>query len=192
MSKQLTAQPTSYPAELRDILERGQTGDAAALPELTKAFDENPDLADRLGDMPRLALEALLAAVAGRSLTVKEAIRRRADRLCGDLAGSNASLLERLVAERIALCWVECHHADTELASALKKSSAESPLMESAERRVNAAQARYLESIEALATVKRLTQPASSWIDPWKPVAQASHWGAIPARPGNELAGSST
>jgi len=189
MSDQHTAQPKSYPAELRDILDRGQAGDATALPELKRAFDEHPALADMIGDMPRLALGSLLDAVAGVSLTAREAIGREAHRLREELAGSNAPLLERLIAERVALCWVEVHHADTELASALKKRSAESPQMQAAERRAQAAQSRYLEAIEALTRVQTLMQPCSPWRDPWHPVPHGSDWGAAPARPWNEHTG---
>ena len=53
------------------------------------------------------------------------------------------------------LTWVEVLHADNELAAALKKRTAESPQMQAAERRAHAAQARYLEAIEALVRVKR-------------------------------------
>jgi len=189
MSNQLTAQPKSYPAELRDILDRGQAGDATALPELKRAFDEHPALADMIGDMPRIALGSLLDAVAGVSLAAREAIGREAHRLSEELAGSDASLPLRLLADRVAITWIEVHHADTELASALKKRSAESPQMQAAERRAQAAQSRYLEAIKALATVKKLMQPSSPWRDPWHPVPHGSDWGAAPARPWDEHTG---
>jgi hypothetical protein len=165
MSRRHQPEPKSYPAELRDVLERGQTGDATALPELKKAFDEHPALAGMLGDMPRLAFGVLLDAVAGPSLTAREAIGREAARLWEQLAGPDAPVLERLLAERVALTWMEVHHADTGLASALKTRPAESPQMQAAERRAHAAQARYLAAIEALATVRTLTQAGAPVLD---------------------------
>jgi hypothetical protein len=153
---QTTQSPADvYIAELRELFDRADAGDTSVLPELKRTFDEYPALAEMLGDMPQLALEPLLAVVAGKSLTLREAILRQSDRLLGELAGPDAPLPERMCAERVALTWVEVLHADNELAAALKKRTAESPQMQAAERRAHAAQARYLEAIEALVRVKR-------------------------------------
>jgi hypothetical protein len=157
----------TYPLELRAVLERGQAGDATALPEIQKAFDQNPELAGMLGDLPKLAKETLLDAVAGSSLTAREATRRQSDRICGELAGWNAPVPVRLLAERVALTWIEVHHADLQMAEALKKRSLESSQMQGAERRAHAAQARFLAAIEALVTVSKLTPPPPSPLDGW-------------------------
>jgi hypothetical protein len=149
----------TYPVELRALCERGQAGDATVLPELEKAFDARPDLAGMFGDMPKLAKEALLDAVAGPSLPAREATRRQSDRICGELAGWNAPAPVRLLAERVALTWIEVHHADLQMAEALKKRSLESSHMQAAERRAHAAQARFLAAIEALVRVRMLMQP---------------------------------
>jgi hypothetical protein len=149
----------SYPIALRDLFERGHSGDATVLPELKNAFDEHPVLSEKLGNMPGVALESLLSAISGKSLTVREAVRREAERLCEDLAGPDSPLPVRLLAARVAITWVEVYHADTELAGALKKRLSESPQMQAAERRAQAAQDRYLAAIEALERVRKLTQP---------------------------------
>jgi hypothetical protein len=148
----------TYAAELRDIFERGHAGDAAVLPKLKTAFDEYPEFVELLGDLPRLAKDALLTAVSGKSLTVREAVRREAGRLRDELAGPDAPLVVRLLADRVTLTWVEVHHADTELAGVLKKRSAE-PQIQTAERRAQAAHSRYLAAIQTLEAVRKLTQP---------------------------------
>jgi hypothetical protein len=179
----------TYPLELRDVLGRGQAGDATALPEIQKAFDQNPELTGMLGDMSKMAKEALLHSVAGPSLTAREAIRRQSDRLFRELVGWSSQVPVRLLAERVALTWLEVHHADLQLAEALKKRSAESPQVQAVERRAHAAQARYLAAIQALATVKAITQPSPIVIDLTNPVTGADRLdGEGPTDARNELA----
>jgi hypothetical protein len=163
-------EPKTYSAELRALLERGHAGDPSVLPELKKAFDENPELADMLGDLGRLAAESLVTAVAGRSLVAREAIRRRADKLRRELAEPDAPVLERLLAERIAMGWIEVHKADADLAVALGKQQTASDVTQAANRHLDRAHARYLSSIKALATVRKLLQPRPSPADLLKPV----------------------
>jgi hypothetical protein len=78
--------------------------------------------------------------------------------LCEDLAGPDSPLPVRLLAARVAITWVDVYYADTELAGVLKKRLGE-PRLQAAERRVQAAQDRYLAAIEALERVRKLTQP---------------------------------
>src|SRR5215831_10861913 len=87
----------SYPAELKDLLDRAGAGDATALPALRRAFDDNPELAERLGDLAAHAEQALLALAAGANLAAREAIARQASKLRGELLGSGSSPLERLL-----------------------------------------------------------------------------------------------
>src|SRR5262245_11655464 len=101
-SPQVPTSPESgektYAIAQRDLFDRGHAGDATALPEGRKASDEHPNLAGVLGDMPTVALESLLSAVSGESLTVREAVRREADRLCDQLAVPDALLSVKLFA----------------------------------------------------------------------------------------------
>jgi hypothetical protein len=176
----------TYPVELRALCERGQAGDATVLLELEKAFDARPDLAGMLGDMPKLAKEALLDAVAGPDLTAREAIRRQSDRLFRELVGWAGLVPVRLLAERVALTWIEAHHADIALANTLKKQPAESLQMQAAERRAQAAQARFLAAIETFAKVSKVVQPPPSPDDQWKFLPG---WGPPTSSPGERALG---
>jgi len=50
MSETTTARPEQkvYPAEVQTILQRGNAGDPAVLPQLRRVLDENPELRHRL------------------------------------------------------------------------------------------------------------------------------------------------
>src|SRR5262249_38804759 len=99
------AEAKSYPGELRALLGRAGAGDATALPALRRAFDQNPELVARLGDLAAHAEQALLALAAGDNLAAREAIARQAADLRGELLEAGSSALERLLVERVALCW---------------------------------------------------------------------------------------
>jgi hypothetical protein len=71
--------------------------------------------------------------------------------LRAELAGPNPSPLERLLVERIAICWLQSYHADQRHASATSWTTSLNYAQE-AER----AQRRLESAIRTLATVRRL------------------------------------
>src|SRR5215472_9778708 len=109
----------AYPAELKAIIERANAGDEAALPELKKAFDENPELVAMFGDMVQHAEQAMLRLVAGACLTAREAVSRQLSELRARLAATATSELERLLIDRISLTWLQVYHGDIDLAQQL-------------------------------------------------------------------------
>jgi hypothetical protein len=175
-----TAAEKTYPAELWTILERGNAGDPAALPALKQAFDEHPELADRFGDLVAHAEQALLRLAAGSCLTVKEAASRKLDELRRELAKDAASPLERLLVDRVCVCWLEVYACDVAAAEQLMRSPGAAPANQAAQRRVSAAQARFVAAVKALAILKKPVKPALSPLELLaRPVAEA--------RPGEPL-----
>ena len=112
MSTNTPTETKTYQAGLRELLGRAGAGDADALPALRRAFDQSPELAARLGDLAAHAEQALLALAAGDNLAAREAVARQAARLRGELLGAGSSPLERLLVERVALCWLSTCQAD--------------------------------------------------------------------------------
>jgi len=76
-----------------------------------------------------------------------------------ELAGSAASPLEKLLVERVVLCWLQLHQAELAFAGATERTMAQGDYHQ---RREVRAQARYMAAIKALATVRKLVQPALS------------------------------
>jgi hypothetical protein len=106
----------AYPIELKDILERASAGDESALPELKRAFDENPELAAWFGDLVMHARNELLRWAAGDNLTVREAAARQADELRDSLLKEAHSELEKLLIDRVVTCWLEVYAAQAHAA----------------------------------------------------------------------------
>jgi hypothetical protein len=144
---------------MRQTLLRAQAGDAGALPQLRQLLDERPDLWKEVGDLAWHAREAMVALAAGQSLLVKESVRRRLDELQAELAGPAPSPLEKLLVERVVVCWAQAYLADLD---ALGKDRAGSQQASFAQRRQSAAQARYLAAVKQLAAVRKLCKAAPS------------------------------
>jgi hypothetical protein len=162
MSPNKTTDPKTYPAELQTLVEKANQGDLSVLPELKKAFDENPELCEQFGDLVRHAQDSLLMLVAGRSLAGREAIARQAAALKERLMKTATSELEKLLVDRVVISWIEVYHGDMELAQQLLNVSGASKTAQAAQRRLDHAHARYLSAIKALGTMHKWLRPTLS------------------------------
>jgi hypothetical protein len=161
----------AYPAELKDLLERGQRGDADALPLIKEAFDQFPEFTSMFGDLSQHAEQALLQLVAGTNLTAREAIGREVQALRERLLATAGSELEKLLIDRIAVSWIAVCHSDLELASLLLQRAGSSPAARAAQQRLDRAHARYLTAIKTLATTQKLLRRGPSPAELLRPVA---------------------
>ena len=143
------------PAGVQDVLERAARGEDAVMPLVRAIFDRDDGrgLLDAYADAYGRARRALTESAAGGNLAAREALGRRIDALRDELAGPGAPPLERILAERVALCWLDAHEADRrshEAASAPRMTS------EFRESRSDRAQKRFLAACKALASVRKL------------------------------------
>lgn len=132
----------------------------------------NPDPEDirafraALADYPRLwTLAGDLAQVARLKMLesleppiVRESVEDGMRRIARDLAGDDAPLIERLLAEHAALCWAGYYLTEFDYHRVMENSPTPAQA-DYWERRVSAAQRRYLRAIESLARTRRLLRP---------------------------------
>lgn len=139
------------------FLERAQAGDEATLPLIGEIMDALSDRSRKFGgDLAYEAEQALIREYAKKNLWIKEALTRRMDQLRSELAGPNPTPLERLLVERVVLCWAHAYYADCEYAVSVNASRED---REVAQRQQDRSQRRYLAAIKCLATVRRLALP---------------------------------
>src|SRR5262249_4474530 len=69
---------------------------------------------------------------------------------------------ERLLIDRICVCWLEVYHGDIDLVEHLSQHLGANPSAHAAQKRLDAAHRRYLTAIKTLATVQKLLKPARS------------------------------
>jgi hypothetical protein len=164
----------NYPAEVKHLLERANAGDETALPELKQAFDRHPELAAWLGDLVRLAHDSILRWAAGNCLGAKEAIARQAKELRDELLAEARSELEKLLIDRLVICWMEVYAAEVHLAERLAQGAAPGVVTQAVQKVLDRAHQRFLGSVRCLATVQKLARPAVA------PVEVATRLGGTP------------
>ncbi len=147
---------------LNALLMREQAGDEAASRELIAIYNAVPRLWEELDALRENAEHSWLellrpAAESGRGFS-REAIRRELERVRRDAAGEDPSPMERLLAHRVALCWLATIYADTQYAQRMKDgmSFKESEFYQ---RRCEGSQRQLLRAVQTLATVRRLLRP---------------------------------
>ena len=149
----------SDPAERRRVLERAAQGDKSCLPQLRALLDAGGDLALEIAGNPVwYATEALVNRCTGENLFLHEAMTRKVTRVRDDLAGPHPSPMERLLAERAALCWLDCSLAD--LRQARGQASLTRAQSDHLSRYRDRAHRRFLTALKTLATVRTLNLPA--------------------------------
>lgn len=141
------------------LLPAVNAGDRSARDELRAVLEETPELWSELGNLGRQAEIALVRVAAGDNPVVREAIVRKLDTLRRDVAGQHPSVLERLLADRIAISWLSLTVAEGIYHQAMERRLSQSDDT-FYQQRIERAQRRYLGAIKALAQVRKLGVPA--------------------------------
>jgi len=165
--------PESYPAELKDLLTRAHKGDSTVLPALQKAFDQNPELTGKFGDLVHHAENALMQLAANTSLLGKEAIRRQMLDLKARLKATASTELEYLLIDRIVVCWLGVNYYEIDCASHLCEPGS-AATKDAAQKRLDRAHQRFLTATKSLAVVQKLLHRSPSTYDLLKKTVEAA------------------
>ena len=136
------------------------TPSAATRKKLDDFLKSEPAMWRAAGDMVEQAARHLLAAASGTSYAVKASMTKGWEQLPVDLAHPGDGELERLLIQQIAMAWL--HLGYVQYQYSVMTTSADTTIKrgEYWERRLSAAQRRYLRATETLARVRRLQLPA--------------------------------
>jgi hypothetical protein len=153
---------TTANEERARLLERARQGDATVLPALGKLLDETPALWQAYGDLAAQVPTLWVQLVSGQNLLLAKSLMRQVAALTTEVAGVSPSLAERLLAERVAICWLEVSYYDGLLTQTKECSPAQARQLR---QQQDPAQRRYLSTIKTLATVRKLLTPARSPVE---------------------------
>jgi hypothetical protein len=121
---------------------------------LRKAFEEYPGLWLVVGDLAHNAATHIIDTVNGPE-SWKLSLRQGWEELQGELGAADATPIEKLLIQQVALAWIRLYiveYASAELATGgLTASSADYR-----EKRLNAAQRRFLRACETLARIRKI------------------------------------
>lgn len=141
----------------RELLRLAQDGDEAVLADVKKLLTEVPATVKELGDLAQTTRANLLKITSDGNLLRREAQSQRMTDLADEIAGPQASVLERLLAERIVIAGVQLNICEICLA---QKSDIPLTVGDYFQRCIDRAQRRYLNAIKTLAQVRKLGLPA--------------------------------
>lgn len=145
--------------DMKTLLRKAEKGDTTVLPALRTQMDSTPGYWEDMGDLAHTAQESLIRTISGdKNLVVQEVHARKCAALTAELTGPQPSPLERLLVERIVLCWLHLYYAETIYAQNMQDLTYRQA--EFHQQRISKAQARYLAAIRTLAQVRRLGVPA--------------------------------
>jgi len=144
--------------ELTHLVRKASQGDTQVMPALREALQAHPWFWEEYGNVAKTARDALVRCMAGEQQTgQQEMYTRKLDALTTELGGVAPSPLERLVVERIVLCWLHLHYAEAIYAQNLQGMALRHAEFHQA--RISKAQTRYLAAIRTLAQIRRLGVP---------------------------------
>lgn len=144
---------------VRTLLGRAHAGDPTVVPQLRALLDARPELWRQHGDLAQHVRTALLDFAAGKSLWAREAFERKMNELTAELAGESPSALEKILIERIVVCWAQSYLADLD---AIQMDKSRSPQAGHYQKRQSAAHGRFLAAVRQLAVVRKLMVRAPS------------------------------
>ena len=146
---------------LTALAKKARGGDKGALAEIRRALAGRPDQLIELGggDMGRNVELVMVNRLTGDDGLRYVAVRAKMDSLRAELEGPNPSAIERLLAERAALCWLDCHATDLE-AEVESRKATDLKIKAHHDRRRERAHKRYLSALKVLAQVRKLALPA--------------------------------
>jgi hypothetical protein len=139
------------------LIRKAEGGDESVIPALRQALTDNGGLLAGAGNLALQVEATLIGKAAGDNLFFKEGLNAKMSRLRSELASPDAPPLERLLADRIALCWLALHDAEVRFAQAEGLTCKQA---EHWQNRIDRSHKRYLSAIKTLATVRKLALPA--------------------------------
>jgi hypothetical protein len=149
-----------------DVMDRASRGDESARPRFLEMLEADPEGMTLVagGDWAWLAEMVAIQRMAGQNLAMTHALGAKLAALRGELAGPGASPVERLLAERVALCWLDVHDWDVRHNAAARVASdggrgLPEATHEHYQTMRDRAHRRYLQALRSLAHVQRLRLP---------------------------------
>jgi len=138
-------------------IKRAEGGDQDALAQVRQPIAEQLAVAASACDLARLVELSWVKVIAGESPLVRAVVESTLNRIKASLTGTNPLPLERLLVDRIVVCWLQVQYADSTYATSVGKVSLGSG--EYFQRRQDRAHRRYLSAVRTLANVRRLLLP---------------------------------
>jgi hypothetical protein len=146
-------------AEVLQLIRQAEKDDKKVLPALRTLLGTYPALLGFYTNVAESARDALVKRIGGeKNLAVQEFYARKLAAMGQELAGPEPSPVERLLVERIVMCWLHLYYAEAVYIQNMPELTLKQS--EFYQKRITLAHNRYLSAIRTLAQVRRLGVPA--------------------------------
>jgi len=155
---------TSPIDELNLLVRRAEAGDESVLPGIRRLLSGRPDIWKSWGDLYTRAVNKWATLASGRNLMTRECVLRKVMQVREALIEAPGSPLEELLAQQVALSWLQTTWAAAMYAEQgmLNPSL---PILQFADKRMDSAQRRLLAATKQLAIVRKLLKPSPSTLE---------------------------
>jgi hypothetical protein len=140
---------------LKELSEKAEAGDAEAVPEIRQILTHSPDLIFKFVNLAGQTEEKLLDHLTDEGdLASREFMHQELSAMRAEIAGEEPSPLERLLAERVVVTWLEVQHFQGLYSHNMRQLTIYQH--EFHQKRLDKAHRRHLSAIKTLAQVRKL------------------------------------
>lgn len=141
-------------AQALDAIAQGGRDDETSRARVRGIFDAHPELWRDRPELAGVARELWIGVIVGPHPVEAEALRRRAGAMELELAGEDAPLLVRMLAERVVSAWLQVQYVEVGATAATAPEEARRGRAE-----IEAAERRFARATTALTTARKLLPP---------------------------------
>ncbi len=140
---------------LDELVEKAEKGDREVVPEIRQILKASPELAWQVMNYAKLAEWHFVERMTkDEDFAKKEVLKRQLAAMREEIAGENPSPLERLLAERVVLTWLQIQLFEGIYGSSVfKMTSAQDNYFQ---KRLDQTHKRHLSAIRTLAQIRKL------------------------------------
>ncbi len=157
MARKTNKETSLAECDIVDLVELANDGSKEALDLVSKDFMEHPEHALIFGDLDKSAITTRINASFGSQPASCAAVEIKMKDIVKQVAGDDPTPLERLLAQRIAMCWLDLQQQEHKY-SVLGNNTTTIYTWQS--KMIDRSHNRYLSAIKALAKVKRMKLPS--------------------------------
>ncbi len=140
---------------LRELARKAEQGNHEVVSEIRQILEDDPDLPWRLMDVGKAAERLLInRMIRDGDLVGQEIMEHQLESMRREVAGDDASPLERLLAERVVATWLQVQHLEALWAASLNDSTQSKG--DHYQKRLDGAHRNHLSAIRTLAQVRKL------------------------------------
>jgi hypothetical protein len=152
--------PPAPGQETREMIKRAAKGDRSCLPAIEALLadgDRGEFYRETYGSPDEWLRQSIICIAAGKNVVAQDAIRQKLDKVRSELEGPDPTPIERLLSERVSLCWALANWYENSFLSIEIMSILQDDFHQ---RKIARAHARFLSAVRTLAQVRKLAEPA--------------------------------